>query len=201
MRAARRSAVVLVAVSFLAAGCGDGKSPTDGGSGLSKQASMAIFSELMVAMFSAMGQAGAPPESPSGLGALTASSPETFTVTSSCAQGGSINVSMTVDDRMNEAGTGSIAYNMVQTPNACKVTTPSGTFTVNGAPNLSWGGTMQFTNFNPSANFVWKMTGGYSFTGSEAGTCQVDLTYNMNINTGSGSLTGKMCGHSMNETF
>lgn len=196
MGTAGRITAFLMVASLVVAGCGGDGLTEVVDDDLTPQESLEIFGELMEAIFAGVGST-ASARLPDGLAAAT----QTFTTTSSCPLGGAVSQTITVTDNLNDNGTGTITYSAVQTPNDCSVETSSGTYEVNGAPNLTWGGSIQFTDGEPSDDFTWTLTGGYDFTGTKNGVCQVDLTYEFNIQTGSGTMTGTMCGNQFNQTF
>ena len=183
----------LTALFAVAAGCSDGDDPT-GTSNLSKQQSMQIFTELMVAVNEAMFSGFKPTN---GVASFNMP-PETFTHTGACPQGGTATVVVTFDDRTDQNGNGSMSWQMVQTPNACKVSTQSGVFTVSGAPNITWASNWTFSNGQLPQTFTMTANGGYSFAGSQSGTCQINISFTVNTQTGAGTMTGTMCGHNVN---
>lgn len=198
MAKAGRIATFAVMASVMVAGCGESLTGADN---LSPEESLEIFNELFNAMFAGVNQSPVSLRAPDALQRMVLPATETFTTTSNCALGGTVTQSFTVEDNLDENGDGTFTFNAIQTPNDCGVSTSSGEYEVNGAPDLTWGGTLQFDDGEPVGDFTWTFNGGYDFTGSKDGSCDVDLTYVVNFQTLNGSVTGTMCGNQFDQTF
>jgi hypothetical protein len=192
----RRSAALLVLATFAAAGCGsDDNGVADPDDDITQTEALTVFSELMTAAFLALSSPQA------DLGTTGASDPVTWSATAPCELGGEVSATVTYEDFTNGTGTGDIFYEVIQTPNACKVNTTRGQYTVSGSPNLRWAVDYSVTEWQPSQNWLMEFVGGYSFTGPVSGTCQVDMTYDFNYTEGTGTVAGTICGYSVNQQF
>jgi hypothetical protein len=111
-----------------------------------------------------------------------------------CSGGGTISVSGDISGTLDNSGDGTFGTQMTITPTNCSV---SGT-TFNGDPDITIAGQIGFT----SDNFVYPITfmegGGISYGPNPSGTCQVTVTYSINASTC--TVTGKVCGQSVNGT-
>jgi hypothetical protein len=70
-----------------------------------------------------------------------------------------------------------------------------GGWIVNGAPDISLVATFTFLNGAPATRQDMTISGAFSWTGTDSGSCQVDLHTNFDINGGSSTTTGTVCGH------
>lgn len=192
----RRSAALLILATFTAAGCGGDDDITDpGDENLTQAEALAVFSELMTAAFTALAS------QQSHLGTASAADPVTWSATAPCELGGEVSATVTYEDMTNGTGTGDISYEVIQTPNACKVNTSRGQYSVSGSPNLRWAVDYSVSDWQPVETWLMAFNGGYSFTGPVSGTCQVDMTYAFNHAQGSGTVTGTICGHNVSQQF
>jgi hypothetical protein len=67
---------------------------------------------------------------------------------------------------------------------------------VNGNPYISLTGTFTFlAGGAPATQQTMTVSGGFAWTGTDAGSCQIYLTTNFNTSTGSSTTTGVVCGY------
>jgi hypothetical protein len=203
MRTTTRSIPVLLLATLLGAGaCSDSTGPDGGGGAIRQQEALAIFGELMAAISLAMagGGAAAGDVAPGVVPAATVN-PTSISQSAACSGGGTITITGTVSDNINDSGTGTTTFNWRQKPTGCRVTTPSGQYTVDGDPDLSGDFKMSFSNWSPVGETTYTMKGGYRFAGSADGRCAVDVTYSLNTSTYQGRIRGSMCGISLDQQF
>ena len=143
-----------------------------------------LFSEMSKAMSTATLTTGGSSSSPS----------QTFTVNSTCTNGGTITGQYVYNSSLNSAGTGTVSGSMTTTAHGCKVNTGTQIIATDGTLNYSY--SVSYTAFAPSSNYVWKGTGNFSWDG---GSCTMDYTVNVST-TGHGSISGTICGQSINQT-
>ncbi|HYV96499.1 MAG TPA: hypothetical protein VE967_03495 [Gemmatimonadaceae bacterium] len=92
---------------------------------------------------------------------------------------------------------------LTQTFSSCKGTSSNGTvFTFSGGPTLTFHATYSGTTYN----LTMHETGTINWaTGGRNGGCSADITITISTNSSgtvaTGSYTGTMCGHNVNETF
>ncbi len=112
----------------------------------------------------------------------------------------------------DQTGAGTFGFNYTVAPHGCQVTTSGGkVFTLDGDPNIKVTGDFSFSEttggssfegtLNYDGSFAWESSDGRS------GTCGVNLdaTYDFNFSStggsGSATLTGTVCGVTVNRTF
>jgi hypothetical protein len=197
MRSSRNVLWTLVlssVVGALAACGGDSTGPTSTSS-LSVAQAQTVASALLTEMAKAMASASISTKA-AGPAFSAASMPsQTFTINSACTNGGTITGSYVFNSDLGTAGTGTVSGTMTTTAHGCKVSTGSDLIATDGTLNYSY--SVGYTAFAPSSNFVWKATGNISWTG---GSCSLDYTASVST-TGHGSITGSICGQSINETI
>lgn len=124
-----------------------------------------------------------------------------------CELGGVVTVTGTVSGDLDQQGAGILNYSLTQVHQACTAQAEGGTqFTLDGNPS-----TTMDISLDTSANGAFSLSGTYTGgiawqTGDRDGTCSVDLSFDAtgNLETGttsSGSVTGTMCGRSVNENI
>jgi hypothetical protein len=191
-----RAAVAATAIFGLTA-CGDSSGPGSTGD-ISQAAAMEIATELLMFMFMVDFNVA---EGAAAYG-IAADRPafsvtETFDETVPCNQSGTMRINGSYTDNVNASGTGSVSVDLRQTPNNCGVQTSQGLFNVNGNPNIRWTTSFNLSNWEPVGNLVFKMTGGFNYTGAGSGSCAIDVTYTINYNTNAFNASGRMCGHNI----
>jgi hypothetical protein len=206
----RLLALIAAALAIVGSGCGGGSSHN-----LSAAQAQAVSGQVVQAVTAALSSAlGA--TVPAAIGARpslstvladahrdTSSSGCTSTATGEscnlplsytgpCSGAGTISVSGDISGTLDNSGDGSFGTQMTITPSNCSV---SGT-TFNGNPDITIAGQIGLTN----DNFVYPITfmegGGISYGPNPSGTCSVNVTYS--INASSCTVTGTVCGQSVN---
>jgi len=205
----RSSAALALLAGFAVSGCSSDSTGPDAGieQAVALQIHSVLFTEVMLAAFDALSELPlAPGQVPGQLapgqlvdGPLLQAF-GTIDGTANCAPGGTIHVQGAVTDFINEDGDGSVSLTLLQTPQGCVVETGGfGTYTINGQPNLTVDAEIAFTGSGQSFTGSFAYGGGYSWTGGgKSGTCSLDYTMNFAFPSQAVSLTGMMCGHSLN---
>jgi hypothetical protein len=191
-----RTVAVIVALALPAVACSDSSGPEGA---LRNQDAMEIFAELMFAVSMAtMGsELGFGEQAASA--ALSGSGP--FSSTVACDGGGSITVSGSSSDNINNSGTGTLTGSYTQTPNNCVVGISRGNVVVSGDPNLTGSWSASYSNGNPVGNMTYSWQGAYRYNGAVSGRCSMNITSSINMSTYSGSVSGTMCGQTINQSY
>ena len=189
-------------VIALAASCGGDGGPTEIENNISEAEAMAVFAEVLSAVFTvgfstgssvADGQAGA------------ASDEIIIDATAACDGGGTIAVSGRFAFDIDGQGSGSGSYDLTETPSDCSVTTGTGvTYRVNGDPNIHMAGSYSYSQGAPQGTFDMSFSGGLNWTatnGGASGSCRMDLVYAFDWGTSHGSVTGTICGYEINQQY
>jgi len=109
-----------------------------------------------------------------------------------CTAGGYITVVGGMTGTVNSCGS---AYLSIQLTESIVNWQCIGGWIVNGDPNLSLVATFTFLNGAPATRQDMTISGGFSWTGTSSGSCQVYLHTNFDLNNGSSTTTGTVCGH------
>lgn len=194
------SSLLVLAFGGLAFGCGGNDSTGPEESTLSQAEAMQVFGEILSAVFSV--GAGAPAQHTPG----PAATPTTLTVDASspCSGGGAIAVTGQYAWDFDQNGNGSYTYDIVETPNACGVTAASGSYLVNGHPNIHMSGSYSTASYQPTGSFQMTFEGGMSWStssGGGTGSCSISLNYDLAWSTSHGSVTGSICGYTINQSY
>lgn len=155
---------------------------------------------------SASPPAGAPGANEKAAGRVTV----TLNDTAPCEGGGTVALAGKLTGDFNQTtGAGTITYDYTVAPAACKVTTTGGkVFTLTGEPNLkatgdfNWSSTSLKGSLSYDGKFQWESAD------SRSGSCGVNLSakYEMTINSntgatsGSATISGEVCGITVNRT-
>lgn len=191
---------IATAALFTLSACGD-DNPTDVNTGdLGEEASMEIAMELMGQM---AGIGYAPSEfgdAPARSFSIVPGEPafaETIEFTGDCAEGGTMEITGTVDDNVDADGNGSVSVDIRQRPMDCGVQTSEGLFIVSGDPDLRFTADMTFENEEPVGNVSFALNGGFSWTGGAGeGRCSMNMSMSFNFQDESAvSVSGSVCGH------
>ncbi len=119
--------------------------------------------------------------------------------TVTCPEGGNIHVLVHLTGGLSDSGTGILLIDGTETISNYQC--PEG-FVVWGDPYISLAGHFTFVNGYPGMMQTCMMGGAFSWKRSgQEGTCQIQLTFNFNLNTGGGTISGSMCGQQVNESF
>jgi hypothetical protein len=202
--------VLLALAPVLALGvaaCGGGF--TASGDPLTESEAADLAAGLVEGGFAGFGSfAGAPGKAPSMPAATVTISLDD---TAPCEGGGTVALkgSMTVSG--NESGTsGTFGFDYTVTPSGCKTTSGDKTFTISGDPNLKVKGDFSFSSGTETETFEGSLSydGKFNWTSSDgrAGACGVDLSANYDFTvggttaTGSATLSGTVCGVTVNRS-
>lgn len=188
---------LVAATAFTVAACGD--SPV----GVEADLSTAQVEEMMDAM-SAIGAFSSPfGFSVQSLGDKVSMAVTPINETADCPNGGSVSTSGNIN--INET-TGNFTAQLTNTYNSCKATSSAGrVWTFNGDPNISQ--TMTFTSNQTTGAFqmTGSQNGALRFSSSQAtGRCSISLNYSVSMSAQgaeTGSVTGTVCGQSVNQTL
>lgn len=157
--------------------------------------------------FAGFGGAPSPAMAPRANDEAAARITITINDTGSCEGSGTVALAGTLTADINEqAGTGTIEYSYTIVPNNCRVTTESNkVFTLNGDPNIEGAGVLNFGQNSYDGSLTYK--GKFRWEeGTRSGACGVNLTvtYDFTVGgttvNGSASVTGEVCGVSVNRT-
>lgn len=124
----------------------------------------------------------------------------TFTNTRSCPAGGSVTISgSTVGTSDPVAHNLSVVTTATKTDAACAFNSERGLLTVNGNPNVKLTSTVNVVAGKPVGPQTQTHKGSFTWTrGTTSGTCDVDVTSVFNPTAGTFSVTGTMCGRTIN---
>ena len=114
-----------------------------------------------------------------------------YNITDACQYGGTAGLVGDVNGSINSSGTGSFQFQVDETFANC---VPVSGYTVNGAPEVTIGGTFTFNN--GSLSFPLQILAGGAVT-INGNTCNINLT-TLAESTGSSTTTGTLCGQSVN---
>jgi hypothetical protein len=199
----------MAAMGIVAAGCGS-DDPTGPETEIQRQEALAIFSEVLAAVFTAgVGGTGSFTMADGASLSLAPTAPlydvTTINESYACTGGGSIELTGSTNDNMNyETGTGVLDWQLTETPVNCGVSTASGSYVVNGSPNLQMSMSYSFTDFVLDGPMTMEWSGGLAWnsTGRGAtGSCTIDLDYTFDMEAGSGSMVGQICGYTYDQQF
>ncbi len=119
-----------------------------------------------------------------------------------CPLGGRISLSGSASGSIDDNGSGSIFIQVLESIVDCAYGFDNGTrtVTINGAPSLSATGTFTFLNGQPGTQQTVRIGGGFNYDAQpgRTGFCAVSLTILMNLTAGTASISGTVCGNSMN---
>ena len=191
-----------IALTFALVSCGGGSTTDSGDPSGANELTDAEFADLaeVLAVLADLGLTGAF----GGPAAAPAAVSETFTLDPTsvgCPLGGTVLFagSVTVDEE-----TGSISMDFTQTYNGCSAAAPSSNrvFVLNGP--LSYDFFFEIIS-DDVVTFSLNEAGGLSWsTGGKSGTCQLNITVvstvNVTTQSGTGTVSGSICGRTSNET-
>lgn len=165
----------------------------------------AVFAEEGFAGFEGV---ASPAQSPGANDEADARVTLTINDSGPCDGGGTATIAGTVTADIDEqAGTGTLEFEYTLTPTNCVFTTEGDkVFTISGDPNLKASGNMDLTETSLEGQFNYE--GKFSWTeGSRAGACGVNIQVNYDFTfggttlNGSASVTGEVCGVTVNRTI
>ena len=202
----------LLTALVVAPACSSDSKDDDGGTGPSGDQLTTVEFESMVeamSVINSLGFGGIVGFQQASSPALAAQSGGTFTYSASesCPNGGTIGLTGTYT--VNSSGTSVNGnYTITQTYSNCQAQSSDGkTWTFNGNPNVTL--TINYTyNQDGSFSMTGTETGGIAWGGSgKNGSCSININLNYTGNvsgqsyTYTYSLTGSVCGQTVNETF
>lgn len=203
------SLAALAMAAFLAAGCSDsGTEPVN--ENLSEEEAVAVFSEILGALFEATG--GAMGGEGGQFSAALLPDPAsavlvdiTLDESVPCENGGTIRVNGSIEMDVDENEDGTYSYTVVQTPSDCEIVTEQGSrFRVSGQPSIQMSGGFTIAGEEPVGLFAMAFTGGLRWNavnGGGAGSCTIDLDYGFDMETLTGTAEGRICGYDIDEQF
>jgi hypothetical protein len=187
---------------LLLVGCSGDPTGTDSGDPLTDAEVQAILTELAGSFG---GVAGVPtllrmgPETPVALASLSVEPININFSDSAPCESGNIGVDGSIEGDVDEASlTGSFSAHITWTINACVLTVEGTAVTVDHDPNIVFDADFTLDENTVSATGTEK--GGFRFTVSDgrSGTCGIDLSFDISVNTSgtslSSSTTGTVCG-------
>ncbi len=212
LRTKSRPALFGVAASTtLAAACSSATDPArNPANRLSADEAGAIASAFVAQMYGAVGGAThlagipaslafsraptAPASAADGLPRLVLS-PVSFS--EACPLGGSVTGTATFTENLDERGSGTITSTITSTPQGCVVSAGDRNVAVTGAPAIAMAIAIPVAAFAQSGIATVRISGGFSWSG---GSCQLDYTASV-APAGTGSVSGTVCGQSINRAF
>jgi hypothetical protein len=124
--------------------------------------------------------------------------------THTCNVAGNIHILGTLSGSISDSGTGVLLLGMTETLSGCRTqTTSGGWFEMNGDPYLSATGTFSFVNGTPGTQQSMSIGGGFkwAFDTGQSNSCSMMLSVLFNTVGGGGSVSGTVCGVSVNQTL
>jgi hypothetical protein len=121
-----------------------------------------------------------------------------------CPRGGTMNLTYRATGMVDpEAGSFEIDVSGTQRPAACAYDHQAVTFTVTGAPSLTFEAHLGVTNHQPSEPFTVEVNGGFRWTASDgrSGTCTIEYSEVTDFVAKRRTVDGSVCGHTVKETF
>jgi len=194
----RCSAKVVVLSLFAMPLASCGKSPTDAGSDqLTQQESLALYSEISVAISQALANvsySGSPARAPSAAPTAFSGSINSNTA---CTAGGTSTVTGSYNGTYDAQVTDyTYSYDMTMDFNSCQSSGQASQFTINGDPNLTIKGDFHWTG--TTYDYTYTEQGGVAFTTSDgrSGSCQINYnsTVTFDGTKSTINLTGSVCG-------
>ena len=182
-----RKFLVVTGMALLASACSDG--PTTSGDPLDEAEAQAVATELLTQGFGVFGSLGSAPLASAG--AQVAPFSLTFDQSAACPNGGSISVSGSISGDIDEqTSAGNLQMDITQGINGCVVVYDGDSFTVNGDPNITYQGDIEFSQTAISGTF--DMEGGFSYEASDGrrGGCGIRLSVNFSNQSASGQICG-----------
>ena len=184
-----------MAFAVALAGCGDGGTGLTGDR-LSEDESAALAAAVVdVAISEGIATAfgGGPAAAPVDIS-------QSVEATPACALGGTINLQIDLDGTVDdETGAIDISMSMTATPQSCGVTSEGYNFVLDGDPSINL--SMDMTGSQSGAfNFDGNYSGGVEWElDGASGTCTLDVTFS--ATQSGGSVSGSVCGQSVDESF
>lgn len=114
-----------------------------------------------------------------------------FNTTQACQFGGSTGLSGDISGSINNSGTGGFQFQVDETFTNCS---PASGYTVNGAPEVTVAGSINFNGGVVSFPLQFEAGGAVTINGN---TCNIDLT-TLAQSDGSSTTTGTLCGQAVN---
>ena len=199
MKQTRRGILILTIATVLA-GCGGEDITGDDGDPLAPEEAAAVLEVISAVLNQALFDFGG--------GAAATVRPaipvnESFDASAGCPLGGSVGLTGRVTGDVAEDGSsGDLDFTFTETIRNCVLAHEATRFTVNGAPDLRYGGSLFFggndTDFVLNADF--DLVGGIAYSASDgrAGTCRIEVNYEFTTNRI--AVRGRVCGESINES-
>lgn len=177
-------------VGFFTA-CSDGTSPSEGDD-LSETEVQGISTELvtgaMAGMVAGLGGSG-PAPAPSGPPVEFAAN---INHTVPCEGSGTIDLAVSLDGTVDtETGDGTLAMEVIEEINNCRVNVEGTNFTVNGNPNITMSGNIQTSGESTSGTLGYD--GGFTWESDDgrSGSCTIDV--DIDFSATSLSYQGQIC--------
>lgn len=192
----RTGAITLLVIApLLLTACGDSSVGADE-QVLDQTTSQEIFFELSSQI---MGIAFGAFKSDAGVPLPAATAEDLpISVTADCTSGGTVTVNGVISS-LGTDNSGTVGFDLRQKPSGCAIETSMGTIVVDGNPDLRITANVQIRNGEPVGEFILGYQGGFKWNGADgAGSCMVDMSYSINVETEEFSIRGSMCGNNLN---
>lgn len=196
--------VIVIAVCL--AGCGStSSSSSSGDDGLSESEALALSEQIAGVAVNSMNSIDPNASVNQSLGLKTVQCSQdgstcTYNIPisfrQSCTAGGRIEVTGSITGSTSN-GSGLLQISAQETITDWECITG---FIINGDPYISLSGTFSFMNGAPSTQQTMTITGGFKWGTTAADSCQIYVSINFNPD-GSGTMTGSVCGYSVDASF
>ncbi len=196
-------------LAFGLAACGGG--PTTSGDPLTEAEAAELAEAIAEGGFAGFGTFGAPgmqaPSQPAANVTITLN--DTYPCNDQGGTG-SVTIAGSLTANVNDqTGAGTFGFDYTLTPQGCQVITESDVvFTLDGDPNLQVQGEFTWSDTVAEGSLGYEGTLAWESSDARAGSCGIELTANYDFNfattgtsSASATLTGTVCGVSVNRTF
>ncbi len=194
---------MLVVPALALAGCSDGTGP----GGISENDAQLIASEVVSASIGAL-NSGTAAGAVQGFDALAASASSApvplrfdYSHTESCPLFGRIGVTGTMSGSMDsETGDGVLWIQVTETLTDCTFDSQNGDLVINGAPSITLTGNFTFLGGSFGTTQRLTLSGGFrwQFDDGNSTFCALNLTMNLAYGGGTTTVSGTVCGYSVN---
>jgi hypothetical protein len=130
-------------------------------------------------------------------GHTTCTFDESVDYTVNCTAGGNMHTTGSLTGTLHD-GTGLLQISETETISDWQCITG---YIVNGDPYISLSGQFSFMNGAPSTQSEININGGFKWGTSADESCQIDISIQIDTTGGGGTMTGTVCGYSVDTTF
>ena len=198
----------LLASLFLSGACADSENPTTLPDPLPEGGLSLVEATVLAELFTGEALGSTEGQLPGGA-AAAAGAPVPFdlelAVTTPCPLGGEVAFQGSVAGELDvESGSLSVTFTASQVHASCAVDADGTTVTVSGNPGLNLTSQLTVAGDPPQGTQTATLTGGFTWSASDGreGACDIDVSTTVDVGseTGTGSASGTVCGHSLDIT-